>query len=85
MRRLRKHALGAVWFLLSIAVGASSAAAATADLTSGATGTNVPSQTFNETRGVAVTVLGTTDRALSAIALHGLSITTATGSVGARV
>jgi hypothetical protein len=55
------------------------------DLTSGTTGTLTPvPQSFNETRGVDVTVLGT-DLAVTAMTLRGLYISTASATVGPRI
>ena len=52
----------------------------------GTTGTMINNQSFNETRAVSVTVLGTKDRTTETITLKGLNTTGATSAlVGARV
>lgn len=60
--------------------------AVTLDLTSGTAGTftGVP-QSFNETRGVDVTVLSATNRTITSMSLSGLYVSTTTATVGARV
>src|SRR4051794_37177270 len=60
--------------------------AVTVDVTSGATGTAHPGQSFNETRGVTATLLGSTDLNLLAMRLDEFTIGLAPGgTVGARV
>src|SRR5437667_14730 len=63
-----------------------SARATTVDLTSGTSGSNTGGlQTFNETRGVDVTVQGAADLVLASMTLRGLYIGTASAVLGARV
>jgi hypothetical protein len=62
-----------------------SAQATTVDLTSGTSGSLVFGQSFNETRGVAVTVQGASDLGLTSMTLRGLTITSPSATVGARV
>jgi hypothetical protein len=64
---------------------AAPAGATTADLTTGQTGSISPGQSFNETRGADVTVLGAHDQQLSSLTLRGLRLGLAGGTVGARV
>lgn len=62
-----------------------SARAASIDLTSGTPGTFPGGQSFNETRGIEITVLTATDQALSSMTLSGLSVFAPGATVGARV
>jgi len=80
--RLLASATAVVWF----GVPGIAQAATTVDLTSGTTGalTGVP-QSFNETRGVDVTVLAASDQLLRSMTLDGLFISTASATIGARV
>ncbi|HKQ48756.1 MAG TPA: thrombospondin type 3 repeat-containing protein [Phycisphaerae bacterium] len=72
--------------LVAIAFGANSARATPVSLISGPSGTFPGGQSFNETRGVDVTVLSGTNQVLSSMRLDGLSIGSATSAfVGARV
>jgi hypothetical protein len=60
--------------------------ALTIDLTSGTTGTDTPvPQSFNETRGVDVTIQGPGNLMLTSMTLRGLEIDLSSGSLGARV
>jgi hypothetical protein len=70
---------------LIVAASAGSAGAVSVDLTSGTSGTLVLGQSFNETRGVDVTVQGSEAQVLTSMTLRGLNIGTPTGTVGARV
>jgi hypothetical protein len=54
-------------------------------LTSGTTGTDVHGQSFNETRGIDVTVLAASDLALNAVTLRGLQSASQGVTVGVRV
>lgn len=55
------------------------------DLTSGTTGTTFINQSFNETRGVDVTVVGLGSLLVSSMTLDEFNIVSGTGTVGARV
>lgn len=63
----------------------SSALAVSIDLTSGTTGTMFINQSFNETRGVDITIKGGQDLQVTAMTLEKFNITTASGTVGARI
>lgn len=64
---------------------ASSALGLSIDLTSGTTGTTFFNQSFNETRGVDVTIKGGQDLQVTAMTLEEFNITTTSGTVGARI
>jgi hypothetical protein len=70
---------------LGVVGHAAPASATTADLTTGQTGSISPGQSFNETRGVDVTVLAPQDQLLSSLTLKGLRLNLSGGTVGARV
>jgi hypothetical protein len=81
MRTLRRLASFAI--LLGVA---QTSLGITVDLTSGTTGTAHPDQSFNETRGVTATLLGSTDISLLSMSLNKFNIDLAPGgTVGARV
>lgn len=61
------------------------AGATTVDLTSGTSGTIWMGQSFNETRGVDVTLQGSSPHVLSSMTLRGLNISEPSGTLGARV
>jgi len=63
----------------------SSGAAVDSDLVSGATGTAIQGQSFNETRAVDVTVLSASDLAVERMVLDGYKQPTASAVVGARI
>ncbi|MDX8410717.1 MAG: hypothetical protein R8K46_02425 [Mariprofundaceae bacterium] len=59
---------------------------ADSDVTTGTTGTLHMNQSFNETRAILVTVLGTTDRIIESLTLKGLNISgDISALVGARI
>ena len=60
-------------------------APANSDITTGSTGILHPGQSFNETRAVDVTVLGSTNRIVENLALKGLNPGTLSATVGARI
>src|SRR5437762_2630236 len=70
--------------ILTLFAVARFAAGATVDLTSGAPGTTLPGQSFNETRGADVTILGSTDPSLLAITARSINLP-APGTLGARI
>jgi hypothetical protein len=70
--------------LAGVGVSAGPAWAISIDLTSGTTGTTFINQSFNETRGVDVTVLGSS-LLMSAMTLDEFNIVSGTGTVGARI
>lgn len=82
MHPLRTIASMAVILVTAITTAAG---ATTVDLTSGTSGTLFGGQSFNETRGVDVTVQGVDAQVLSSMTLRGLNIGTPSGTVGARV
>jgi hypothetical protein len=71
--------------LVAISVAAEPVSAITIDLTSGTTGTTFFNQSFNETRGVDVTVLGSSDLLLTSMTLDEFNISIGSATVGARV
>ena len=82
VRRLR-HAVGAAASLLLVS---GPAAAGTIFLTSGTTGPLVPGQSFNETRGIDVTVISAWDLQVSTLTLRKFFMGSATSAfIGARI
>ena len=80
--------VGLVLLLLALAAAAvpiGPAWAISIDLTSGTTGTTSINQSFNETRGVDVAVVGLDSLLVSSMTLDEFNIVSGTGTVGARI
>ncbi len=81
-----QRTVGLVLLALAAAgVPAGPAWAISIDLTSGTTGTTFINQSFNETRGVDVTVAGLGSLLVSSMTLDEFNIVSGTGTVGARI
>jgi len=83
---MRRSAAVCGFTIVLVSLLAAPSRAVTVDLTSGTTGTlsGVP-QSFNETRGVDVTVLAGVNQNVQSMTLKGLYISTASGALGARI
>ena len=80
------NSMMALWYGLVLTLGITTSHALQAHLSATAPGTLISGQSFNETRGVDVTVLAAVDLAVSSMKLEGLNLGgAASAQVGARI